>query len=187
MVTFLPHLRYNSPRLNDLAIRSNEYLTSKRFLLTTARSVVCFLVLSRTSLFYSSRGSSPNPRRLILLQTLLHSQKSQLLCNQENPNSFGKIPVSPNSVPLCRRLPRLGRGGNPDLPSLAKGFKSAEAATLTTFRINTCKSVSKQSTLTTFRMNTYKKRGEGGLAGLHPAFTPRLFAKEVTRHSSLPL
>jgi len=35
-VTFSPHLRYNSPRLNDLAIRSNEYLTSKSFLLTTA-------------------------------------------------------------------------------------------------------------------------------------------------------
>ena len=36
MVTFSPHLRYNSPRLYDLAIRSNEYLISKRFLLTTA-------------------------------------------------------------------------------------------------------------------------------------------------------
>ncbi len=33
---------------------------------------------------------------------------------------------------------------------------------LTTFRINTCKSVSKQRTLTPFRMNTYKKQGEGG-------------------------
>src|SRR5229473_2515561 len=33
---------------------------------------------------------------------------------------------------------------------------------LTTFRINTCKSVSKQRTLTTFRMNTYEKQGEGG-------------------------
>ena len=33
---------------------------------------------------------------------------------------------------------------------------------LTTFRINTCKSVSKQTTLTSFRMNTCKKRGEGG-------------------------
>jgi len=33
---------------------------------------------------------------------------------------------------------------------------------LTTFRINTCKSVSKQRTLTTFRMNTYEKPGEGG-------------------------
>ena len=35
MVTFSPRPRYNSPRLNDLANRSNEYLTSKRFLLTT--------------------------------------------------------------------------------------------------------------------------------------------------------
>ncbi len=30
------------------------------------------------------------------------------------------------------------------------------------FRINTCKSVSKQRTLTPFRMNTYEKQGEGG-------------------------
>ena len=29
---------------------------------------------------------------LILLRTLLHSQKSQLLCNQGNPNSFDKTP-----------------------------------------------------------------------------------------------
>ncbi len=32
---------------------------------------------------------------------------------------------------------------------------------LTTFRINTCKSVSKQRTLTIFRINTYEKQGEG--------------------------
>ena len=35
--------------------------------------------------------------------------------------------------------------------------------TLTTFRINTCKNVSKQMTLTPFRINTYEKQGEGGL------------------------
>src|SRR6266852_5615633 len=40
--------------------------------------------------------------------------------------------------------------------------KSTQTATLTTFRINTCKSVSKQSTLTLLRINTYKKTGEGG-------------------------
>ncbi len=33
---------------------------------------------------------------------------------------------------------------------------------LTTFRINTCKSVSKQTTLSSFRINTYEKTGEGG-------------------------
>jgi len=34
--------------------------------------------------------------------------------------------------------------------------------TLTPFRINTCKSVSKQRTLTSFRINTYEKQGGGG-------------------------
>jgi hypothetical protein len=33
---------------------------------------------------------------------------------------------------------------------------------LSPFRINTCKSVSKQTTLSTFRINIYEKRGEGG-------------------------
>ena len=40
--------------------------------------------------------------------------------------------------------------------------RSQITAAATTFRINTCKSVSKQTTLTPFRMNTYEKRGEGG-------------------------
>src|SRR5713226_7568091 len=40
--------------------------------------------------------------------------------------------------------------------------KSTKTATLTSFRINTCKSVSKQATLTPFRMNTYEKTGGGG-------------------------
>jgi hypothetical protein len=40
--------------------------------------------------------------------------------------------------------------------------KVPHKAGLTTFRINTYKSVSKQRTLTTFRMNTYEKLGEGG-------------------------
>src|SRR5260370_37496843 len=39
--------------------------------------------------------------------------------------------------------------------------KVPHKAGLTTFRINTCKSVSKQKTLTTFRINTYEKQGEG--------------------------
>src|SRR5713226_7637909 len=39
--------------------------------------------------------------------------------------------------------------------------KSTKTATLTPFRINTCKSVSKQMTLTSFRINTYEKQGRG--------------------------
>ena len=47
---------------------------------------------------------------------------------------------------------------------------------LSTFRINTCKSVSKQRTLTIFRMNTYEKQGEGGYCGVscQPRKTRRL-------------
>ena len=40
--------------------------------------------------------------------------------------------------------------------------KGAFSCHVSPFRMNTCKSVSKQRTLTTFRMNTYEKQGEGG-------------------------
>jgi hypothetical protein len=43
----------------------------------------------------------------------------------------------------------------------AKNYARAPAIPLSTFRINTCKSVSKQRTLSPSRMNTYKKQGEG--------------------------
>src|SRR5712692_6344877 len=56
-----------------------------------------------------------------------------------------------------------GRGTFLTRICLARGCKNTETATLTTFRINTCKSVSKQRTLTTFRINTCEKQGGGGL------------------------
>src|SRR5712692_5811110 len=71
-------------------------------------------------------------------------------------------------ITLCRRensqLPRFQAIPHSCLPRahFAKGRKNTETATLTTFRINTCKSVLKQRTLTPFRMNTYKKTGGGG-------------------------
>src|SRR5712692_1280566 len=46
------------------------------------------------------------------------------------------------------------------LPRTNLAYRSHNS--ITTFRINTCKSVSKQRTLTLFRINTYKKQGEGG-------------------------
>jgi hypothetical protein len=45
------------------------------------------------------------------------------------------------------------------------------------FRINTCKSVSKQTTLTPFRMNTYEKQGEGGV---------HLSSRELCPHLKIP-
>jgi len=52
--------------------------------------------------------------------------------------------------------------------------KVPHKAGLTTFRINTCKSVSKQRTLTVFRMNTYEKQGEGApVIAAKPVSPPR--------------
>src|ERR1700720_1686584 len=96
-----------------------------------------------------SRRSNPNSCRLILLQTLLHSQSRQPLWNQANPNSFAKTP----GVGVQRFSSQPPTAHYPPLTTHSP---------LTTFRMNTCKSVSKQSTLTTFRMNTYEKRGGGG-------------------------
>jgi hypothetical protein len=112
--------------------------------------------------------SCPEPRRA-------HSQKSQTLCNQANPVSFCKTPgvgytltsrprrISNQHPLLCvasapsasRRYPYSAH-----LPCDELEKRAAPAPT--TFRINTCKSVSKQRTLSPSRMNTYEKTGEGG-------------------------
>jgi hypothetical protein len=107
--------------------------------------VLSFRVFSRRNLAYPSRRSSLNPRPVNLLQPLVQLQKSQLLCNQGNP-------IYPPWRDSC--LPRA---------PLAKGCKCTRTATLNTFRINTCKSVSKQKTLTPFRINTYEKQGGRGV------------------------
>src|SRR3989442_380070 len=49
------------------------------------------------------------------------------------------------------------------------------------FKINTCKTVSKQTTLTTFRMNTYGKQGGGG----SPQRINNLFRKRATLNELL--
>ncbi len=56
----------------------------------------------------------------------------------------------------------------------AKNSARAPASPLSTFRMNTCKSVSKQRTLSTCRMNTYAKTGGGGPRGSAPIFRIRL-------------
>ena len=68
--------------------------------------------------------------------------------------------VTPQCAPRPSQLSALGasvakkQGGGPsDLHNFG--------AVITTFRINTCKSVSKQTTLTSFRINTCEKHREG--------------------------
>src|SRR6266404_5430623 len=85
------------------------------------------------------------------------------------PSVFARRPLF--SI-ACSLFSENTRGGGtltpPHQASLPKGVhfakdcKNTETATLTTFRINTCKSVSKQRTLTTFRINTYAKPGRRG-------------------------
>jgi hypothetical protein len=98
-------------------------------------------------------------RLFISLPPLCHLQKSQLLCNQANPASFAKIP----GVGYPERV-----GGTPVVVQL----EDASLVSTSPFRINTCKSVSKQTTLSSFRINTYEKPREGDGVQM-PSIAPR--------------
>jgi len=143
-------------------------------------------VLPRTNLPYPSRRSTPNPRPFKSLQPLCRAQKTQLLWNQANPASFAKTPgvgypfsatsVLRSQCPLCCAFsvrPSFTQSlvceGPLRLHAVAShsqlstvGCEPQFRPPPTPFRINTCKSVSKQTTLTPFRINTYEKQGEGG-------------------------
>jgi hypothetical protein len=77
---------------------------------------------------------------------------------------------SASSPSRVRRIPQPCRGGSPlssSIPSnltfQRSNFPTCQRSS-NSFRMNTCKSVSKQTTLTHFRMNTYEKsRGWGVL------------------------
>jgi hypothetical protein len=136
-----------------------------------------FRVLSRTTLSYPSPHYRPNPRSLNLLQPLRRREKSQPLWNQANPASFSETPgvgytpttrpcgISNLQILLSRSICKLVNAIPAEPPCLPDS-----SAPLTTFRINTCKSVTKQTTLTTRRINTYAKTGEGvGPSPVHRA------------------
>jgi hypothetical protein len=84
---------------------------------------------------------------------------SQLACFQKHLrcplvfSSTSEFPMGP-----------VRENGSRTREGLARQTKvsTAPAAPLSTFRMNTCKSVSKQRTLSPFRMNTYAKTGGRG-------------------------
>src|SRR6266403_4280856 len=129
-----------------------------------SRSVLWLRVLSRTNLAHCSHTSSRNPRLFNLLQPLASPFATPGLCFQQLAASFPKTPGwgvhSLCGNPCLPSLPRAS--GTSQGSHLARVSKYAEPTTVTTFKVNTCKSVSKQRTLTLSRINTYKKRGEGG-------------------------
>jgi hypothetical protein len=106
---------------------------------------LCTVCLNRLCQQHLPHPSKSKSRPVILLRTLCRLQTSQVLCNQANPHSFAKTPGWGEG--LFSRYRSTDAKRHPSKP----------------FRINTCKSVSKQRTLTTFRMNTYAKQGEGGV------------------------
>jgi hypothetical protein len=69
--------------------------------------------------------------------------------------------VSRKSFPCHSYANTQDRGVTPPLKSFSPLATHNSPLTLTPFRINTCKSVSKQRTLTCFRINTYEKHREG--------------------------
>ena len=95
--------------------------------------------------------------------------KGSLLRAQPRPISFRPVPPQPElesgpqfltEASQVEPYPKVYR-----FPSPISSFcflVSSLRCSLTTFRINTCKSVSKQRTLSTFRINTYAKTGGRG-------------------------
>src|SRR5258708_38210987 len=69
----------------------------------------------------------------------------------------------PRASPTCRHLRSCPLAEPSALSYLESTHaKDSKFAPLTPFRINTCRSTSKQRTLTPFRMNTYEKQGGEG-------------------------
>src|SRR5258706_4689590 len=94
----------------------------------------------------------------------------------------------PPPVAPCSRLHRTPKGAM-IVPSGVRAFvaictlRGDQRVGITTFRMNTCKSVSKQRTLTIFRMNTCEKTG-GGVTWSAVLLTPLLEGplKTKSRH-----
>src|SRR6267143_867330 len=113
------------------------------------------------------------PRRksfpCILLQPLCALFSSAALSFQSLAASFPKTPgwgyLRAASAPAAPARP-AGGSRRYHLPLLLSPISSRlsplSGRSSMLFRINTCKSVSKQTTLTSFRINTYEKRGGGG-------------------------
>jgi hypothetical protein len=106
--------------------------------------------LPHRRLLCSSRCSGSNSLPVNLLRPLFPCSVAPVLCFQQLAASFPKTPGW--GVPRFSLQPPTAH-----YPLLTTH------SPLTTFRVNTCKTVSKEITLTTFRMNTYEKRGEGGI------------------------
>jgi hypothetical protein len=92
---------------------------------------------------------------------------------------------TPSSLPQRSRIALLSRRSSSPNRRSRLHIGHSPPPLVTPFRINTCKSVTKQTTLTPFRINTYAKPGEGGP---HPVCSvlPRQGPSFGTLPNSLP-
>jgi|ERR1700682_142651 hypothetical protein len=111
---------------------------------------------SKSTLFFqNTRGGIPRQHFVSCAKTQKCGSASPLLATLTHS-------LSRNSFP-CHSYANTRDDG----PTLSKFFsplatRHSPRLFLNTFRMNTCKSVSKQGTLTPFRMNTYAKPGGRG-------------------------
>jgi hypothetical protein len=112
------------------------------------------------------------PRPLPVKLTPLRPYSCSLLVAPKKVNSFGIKQIQP----LFAKHPGCG------VP-LAAGFRVlclASPCSITPFRINTSKSITKQTTLTVSRINTYAKTGGG-----YPHPLPNVHDSSQIRNSSV--
>jgi len=82
-----------------------------------------------------------------------------------NPARQTPMPTPSSSLPQRSRVTLLSRRSSSPNRRSPLHIRHSPQYLLSPFRMNTCKSVSKQRTLTIFRMNTYAKTGGGGTLG----------------------
>jgi hypothetical protein len=115
------------------------------------------------------RGGACPSRRILQAKTASGNHPQQITrfrgewCPSQNSGFHLTTQLLPGtilSVEKCLSPPV--RGPEPNFWSSGSSRQTPKDPDLTTFRINTCESVSKRMTLTSFRMNTYKKPGGRG-------------------------
>jgi hypothetical protein len=100
--------------------------------------------------------SSPTPRRP-------DAKRERISRRARRPRTQRPTPMpTPSSLPQRSRITVLSRRSSSPNRRSPLHIGHSPPPLITPFRINTCKSVTKQTTLITFRINSYAKTGGGG-------------------------
>jgi hypothetical protein len=154
--SLISHLT-NSNGCGNLQVKVTLTVSPCRPSFNPPRDVFPHPLLANQLNFCASCANSFSSIICALFNSLAALFRARFLCFQQFAHSFTKTPGVGGGHPD----PTFGLSLGGDAPGAAQP-EGASAVYASTFRINTCKSVSKQMTLTPFRMNTYgKPRGRG--------------------------